>query len=122
MKLTLTFVHVTAAVSPTPSVIPPTTMVDLTPFSVVGVVVPVLAVLVAGITAIVMYMYIVAPFTCCSRICLSIYYCTVHTYIFLSTTVIAVFAVIVMLMKTKAKKSMTRTSVAMCRHILHLQM
>ena len=122
MKLTLTFVHVTATVSPTPSVISPTTMVDSTPFSVVAVVVPVLAVLVAGIAAVVMYIYVVAPFTCCSRICLSIYYCTVHAYIFLSTTVIALFAVIVMLMKTKGKKSMTRASVAMCRNILHLQM
>lgn len=65
MELIPTFVHVTGPVSPTPSVIPPTYVVDPASYSVVAVVVPVLAVvLFAGITAIIIYMYIVAPITC----------------------------------------------------------
>ena len=65
VEFTLTFAHVTAIVSPTPSVIPTITVVDATPFSVVPVAVTVpVPVLVTGITAIVTYMYIVAPFTC----------------------------------------------------------
>ena len=60
IEYTLTFVRVTATVSLIPSVIPPTTAVDES-FSVVAVVVPVLA---AVLVTLGTYMYVVAPFTC----------------------------------------------------------